>query len=539
MFDHKSPTVDQSPAMEPPTDKVVDSPPSAVWKRVPPKKLLHFGRHLACCIDEDSIQFAAVRHLGRWQKLLDIRKVYIPSTPDLHEERVAFIVNSLDEYLSEFGGRHPTISLVVGGSETAFRSFTMPGLSRKKLSSAICFEIKKRIPFPVADSEYDYRVMGRLTGSEQSTQRISVLAATRQLLERRLEAFDKTGRPVSNICHSQAVIVQLLPQLPGYTDDSNYALINVERNHTEISYYQGSCLDLYHICSLGSSFLSNRSDPAIFESFSESLATEIQNSLDYYSGQFSVHFTNQVFVYGNLSYTDDLIDLLTDRFGFAFRRFPAEELDMVKGRNFAFESSLPVCLPALASATCSVKLADLLPRERKSARQKKKVNRFGIAGLITLILSLTTVWMVHNTVIDQLKDSLQETTLQVENFRNSPVYDTYRIAKQQAAANQAYLNKTEVISSYLGFNLKGLSQLTPKSVRLYQLDYDSDRQDENHRIAGVITQSTVPPEIILAEYIETLAQSVFYDNVTLERHVKRRVGSAFELEFQISAKGMI
>jgi Tfp pilus assembly PilM family ATPase len=539
MLGLKTPAANQPPDREVQSGKVEKSAPSAVWKRVPPKKLFQLGRYIACCIDEDSIQFAACRHLGRWQKLLDVRKTYIPSIPDRPEERVAFIESSIDEYLSEFGGRNPTISLVVGGSETAFRSFTMPGLSRKKLSSAIHFEVRKRIPFPIADSEYDYRVIGKLKDFEQSTQRISVLATTRQLLEQRIERFAKSGRSISHVYHSQDVVGQLLPQLADYRDDSNYALINIERHHTEIAYYEGSRLEFYHICDLGSSFLSNRSDPAMFELFSESLATEIQNSLDYYSGQFSAHFTNQVFVYGNLSYTDDLIDLLTNRFGFAFRRFPAEELEMVRGRSFAFESSLPVCLPVLASATCSVRLADLLPQERKSVRQTRKINRFGIAGIITLILSLMMLWTVHNAEINQLKDSLQETTRQVENFRISPAYDTYRIAKQQSAADQVYLNKTQAISSYLGPNLKGLSQLTPKSVRLYQLDFHSNREDRNLRIAGIIAQSTVPPEIILAEYIETLAQSALYDDVTLDRHVKRSVGSAFELDFQISAKGVI
>ncbi len=59
----------------------------------------------------------------------------------------------------------------------------------------------------------------------------------------------------------------------------------------------------------------------MFEYFAESLASEIQNSLDYYSGQFASRFGSQLYIYGDLAYSDDLIELLDNRFELEFRAF--------------------------------------------------------------------------------------------------------------------------------------------------------------------------------------------------------------------------
>ena len=111
--------------------------------------------------------------------------------------------------------------------------------------------------------------------------------------------------------------------------------------------------------------------------------------------------------------------------------------------------------------------------------------------------------------------------------------------KREIARNQAFINMTSEDPSYLGLNLKELSRLTPKAVRLYDLDYQSRIEGQNYNLAGIVTTRETPPELILAEFIENLTASPFYENVRVEQQVKKRAESRFELEFSLSMKAII
>ena len=91
----------------------------------------------------------------------------------------------------------------------------------------------------------------------------------------------------------------------------------------------------------------------------------------------------------------------------------------------------------------------------------------------------------------------------------------------------------------MGLNLKELSRLTPPSVRLYSLDYRSQTEGRNYTLVGVITTGETPPELVLAEFIENLTASPFYEGVKVDHQVKRRSNGRFELEFSLSMEGII
>ena len=506
---------------------------------ISPRMTYRVGHHLSFSIDNDAVQLAAASKFGPRSRLLDIRKVYIPSELSSTEERLDYVTNTISDYVNEFGGRWQTLSLAVSGTETAFRTFLMPWLSKKELSLAVRHKAGKQIPFPIDDCEYDYRRIQKISDGDCQQAEIAIVAATRRLVNDALIPFDRLGLDVSHVYHSQDVIGRLLPALDGFREKNGYALINIGRHATEISYYRGSQLEFFHVSTVGSSLLANRSDPTTFEYFGELLASEIQNSLDYYTGRFSTQFTSQILVYGDLSYTEELIELLRDRFGFAFRRFPAEELHLSGGIDPRFQDSLSVCLPVLASTMCNAELANLLPKNRQLSRKIHRVDRTAFISLAMLLVFLSLGWYVERSHVDRANAQLAHLTQNVEDIRNSSAFHIYNVLKQQIAIDQSYLNSIKETPSFLGLNLKELTRLTPASIRLYSLRYDIKQPERNFDISGVVTHSRIPPEVILAEYVENLKSSPFYENVAVTRHSKRRVGRNSELEFGISARGII
>jgi Tfp pilus assembly PilM family ATPase len=504
-----------------------------------PRRQFPLGRRLAFSFDGEAVQMAAASHTGKRISLLGVRKTYIPRSAVTPDEQHAHVLGAIREFVEEFGGRWPGIAVTVDGQETALRSILMPKLKPRDLAAAVKFEARRQIPFPVEDCEFEYRTVQNIaTGSEQQS-KVALLAATRHLVQEKLTPLQELGLEVGHVYHAQDVIGQLLPWLPHFNPDMDYAFVNVQRDHSEISYYHGSNLAFFHVSSLGSSFLANRNDPTMFEYFSESLATEIQNSLDYYSGQYSSQFANEIFVYGDLAYSDELIGRLTDRFGLSFVRFPAELLGFVHRKNLPFEDTLPVCLPALAAVICQAKLANLLPETYRARRRNKIAGRLSMAAAVTIAGLLAISWLSDVSTVRTANERLRRVEQEVEQFRASEMFATYNLLKRSIASSESFIAKTKDAPSYFGLNLKELSRLTPASVRLQHLDFQPSSGDHNFVLAGVITTENSPPELVLAEFVENLEASPFYDNIRVDRNVKKRVPEGFQLEFNLSLDGVI
>jgi hypothetical protein len=250
------------------------------------------------------------------------------------------------------------------------------------------------------------------------------------------------------------------------------------------------------------------------------LATEIQNSLDYYAGQYSSQFSNQIFVYGDLAYSDELIGKLTDRFGLSFSRFPADMLSFVHRRNLDFEDTLPVCLPVAAAAISDCRLADLLPEEAKASRSARTINRLGWTATVAATALLTTAWLTQIGQVKTANEDLRRLQQEVDKFRASEMFATYNHLKRNIAVSQSFLTKAKESPSYLNLNLKELSRLTPAPVRLQILDYRAGSGERNLNLSGVIHTSDTPPELALAELVENLEGSPFYTDVRVDRNVK-------------------
>jgi hypothetical protein len=518
------------------TTGVVDKP---IIRRLGPRSQFSFGRHLAFTFGDDSLQMAAALHLGPRIRLLDVTKHYFSAT-DLSspERREQLLRQEIRQYVSRFGGRRPTISLTLTGSETALRTVTLPRLRKREFETALRFEAGRLLPFRTDDCWIDFRATEIIGRGKDQQMRAAVLAATRVAVQEHLTPFEQSGIDVHRVHHTQDVVGQLLRSLSDFDDNQDYMLVDIHRRRTEISYYHGSNLQFDHVSSLGSSFLANRTDPTVFEYFTESLATELQNSLDYYGGQFASHAAQEIYIYGDLSYSDELIALLTERMGFSFRRFPTEHLRLTKDRHLPFENNLAVCLPAVAAAVNHTRIADLLPYPLKAREKQRSVNRAGIATIILVATVMALHWLGMISQIRSARRELIELQRQISKFQTSEMFATYSRVKTRVAANQAYLENTRENPSLLALNLKELSHLVPYPVRLYSLEY-SDAVDRNMLMSGVIFTRETPPEVVLAELVENLTASPFYENVQVDRHVKRRKDNQSQLEFSLSMKGLL
>ncbi len=204
-----------------------------------PRHLLLFGCQMAVAVDEQAIQVAMASRFGKRSKIIDVRKIYFPSAAIATSElRQAFITRTVDEIVQELG-RPSMITIAIGGPETAFRQLTLPALGRKALAASVNFQARKTLPFPITDCWFDHRVTWKYAAAESKKFRISLVGATRQLIDDRLQPFRTLGLPVQACVLAQDVIGQLMRQLPDFSAQANYALINIERTRSEDIVLQG------------------------------------------------------------------------------------------------------------------------------------------------------------------------------------------------------------------------------------------------------------------------------------------------------------
>lgn len=504
--------------------------------RIEPLKRVYLGRQLGFSFDGDGIQMAAASHRGKQVQLLDVRRAQIPEDLTDDDSQRTFIAEAVADYARQFGTRNSTVTLVVGGKNTAFRSLTMPYLKRQQLRSAVELEAKRQFPFPASESIKDFRPIERIKLGDSDRVRISLVGAVRNHVENQLSLLTPLGVDVDYVYHRYDAIGQLLRSLPDYSPDTPVAIADIRHDRTNVAFFQGSNLVFIHTSPVGSSYLVNRADPTTLDYFAESLSTEIQNSLDYYTGQFSSSIGSKVYLCGSIPSIEELATRLSKGLDVSFLRFPVEQLKFAEHLRGDFRPSLENCLPAVAAAVSRSRLANLLPAQTRQHNKQRAWQKRLVAGLALLAVTLGAHWYMSLTQLGLKQQQLAQLQEEIQTFQTSDVYQTYTLLRHQIARDQAYVAKAQSEPSHVSVSLKELTHLTPDDIRLYQLNYTPELAGANLLLGGAI-ETTTPPEVILAEFVENLTSSPLYTNVELLREVKQLTAEGYRLDFQIGLRG--
>lgn len=522
----------------PPTSTEASSHPAAVIEtQIRPRRHRFIGKRLAFLMDDDSIQMAAVIHLASSRRIAGFTKTYLPR--DLGDaERQIFIGRAIDEFLAEYGRGRPQIVVSLGAIDSAFRTFHMPVLKKSELDSAVSFEAQKQIPFPIEQSIVGYRRLSKIVAGGRTRYRIALQAATKDKIETNLAPFRARGLLVEHVFQAQDAVGQLLELLPEYDCDASYVLLKVDHRYSEIAIYHGMSLEFIHVSSTGTSMI-GQGGKSQREHLGETLASEIQTSLDYYSGLYRSPTFSKVYVYGDLAYADEIVSGLKTHFGYEFLRFPIEQLRGLGHHDREAFESAAVCLSSLGAAACNARLANLLPPEDVALHSQRRQHFWGQLSLATMVLLLLAGWWIVRNDLSTFREAALDATRRVQEFRSTKAYHRYNVLKSQIAGTQAYLSQARKDPSYLALNLKELSRLTPSGVTLKQLRFEDNSQSENFVIKGLAVSSDMPPEVLVAEYVEALNASPFYGDVVIKRHQKSETKNGFQIEFSIGLRGIV
>jgi hypothetical protein len=510
-------------------------------RHIEPGKKLGFGRIIAIQIDENSVQLATSSLRFHRTKLIDCTKIYIPSSLSDESDRKDFIINEISRYIRKYRGRHTRYMLSISGSESSFRMLELPPLSKSELANAVFWEGKKRIPFGLDKAIYGYHVNRKNSKNKGKECIVELVAVPRVVVDRRLNLLEPLGIKFDTICYEPEVIGGLLPYLGNFNENRTFTLIDIKKSETIISFYRGSHLEFLHNCSTGAQALNldigiTPDDMGI----SESLLGEIQNALDYYTGQFPGNFTNEVYVYGDLAYSKNLLQILSDNLGLKFVQFPVDFWANRSGKISAMADNIPPALGVTAMTIAKQDIVSLLPPEIREAKSIKRYYTLALAALSVLMIAMAGIWGSLKFQNNLRDTHLKTNRSQIESFKRSESYQTYNRIKRQLAADQAFLTKLKNQPTFLHLNLKELSLITPDKIKI---DLFSLRPSPSGKIdlnlAGQAVSSEPPPEVILAEFIAELESSAFFNNIKLTKYSKKQSENGFNLNFRIEMDAVI
>ncbi len=503
-----------------------------------PQSRLLIGHTIGVYVTSESIYFAAVRHLGRRRTVTAAEAVQLPLglSPDEHAAQVA---QEAGRFFDLHGGRSTRVTVCVSGQGTAFRMFMLPALRRGDLQAAVRIEAAKQVPFPQADCYYGFAPIARVSSGGQSRVKIALHAVTRSLINQSLMPLTKASLPVQAIHAAPTVLGQLLSELPEFSVNRSYAVLRIGHHDTETSFYRGGTLEFFHHGGTGASMLGDHPEEAHIEYFAETLATEIQTSFDYYAGQHAVQNAQEVYVYGEAASLPRLLELLSERAGYRFAAFPADQIRaMALGRGVDREVVVEA-LPAVATALCHAEIPNLLPPERVEYWRRRRIDMIGRTAVAAAFLVLAGSWGFLNRDLQVHDGTVAALERQLAMFQSSEAFHTFNTLKTRVAASSKYLRETAKESTWLALNLKELSLLTPAEIRLTRYELNTAEPSQNLRIQGISQSEQVPPEVAVAEFVERLRTSGFFENVEVERHVKRRIDGEAQIDFQLLMRGIL
>ena len=475
-------------------------------------------------IDLEAIRYCFARHTIRGPVVDDFGKVYIPSSLSDRDDRRAFILREIRHALNESPHTPDRIGIALGCNHSVIRSLRLPEVKASELKSAVRFAGASQVPFAFEDACWDCRITDRIEDAHGADIRALLVAQERERVLEILSYFDELELEVHFVHQDIDALGVALMRVPDFSEDKTYGLINVHRTRTDISIYSGSRLRFMSRGAIGSiAFGAGATEdmmPQLLDNFAEGLTLDIQNSLDYYGAFTSSEQIHKMYLYGDLGYTNYLVESLRSRLQISLERFPVETLaEQVHIPKDLIEIA-PTSLPIIASAINTRKLCDLSLPERRNALRMKRFKRTALAAAVFLCVGLLGWWHTAKTEAKQSLEALQDLRKQVNDFQNSPGYIGYRIVTEEILRAQRELTQLTPANENHYLVLKELSAITPKSIRLNYLEFFPYKAGHRTQIAGVARTPETAPETQLAEFISRLEHSPLFANVSLLRHTK-------------------
>jgi len=473
---------------------------------------LRFGHRVGLVITEHSIRLSLIRQCLHKCRVIDVSSFPLNSQETrAWSARVDAAVSAATEYVNERGLRHVAVNVGLAGDEIAFRRLSLPPMPKKELSAAVSWEGEKLFPFKFENCLVHHRIVDRSRYRNSDRVGINIIAAKKVFVEAVYDRFDAAGLKIGQVNFLPSMMADTLTSLAPNGDRRNSLLIFLDDNQSLALFLRHGQPEFYQ-----QFVTAPQPDPDGTKVQNVgALTSELLSFLDLHDAQEGEQELDEVVLCGKYSSDPKIRDAIIVGTDLPCRDVFEGESDPSELKYLRADQKcrhFDVIAAGLAENT----LHPLIPVAiRNSIGRRRLLIRSGIAVAVALL------------VIGNLH-------LQTYSFEKSAGYQAYLSLIGKFNHDKARLdNPAESRPSHVHLLLKELSRTVPDEITLNGIYLTTENQSYVLRLEGHVRLSDFSPEIVLAQYVETLNKSPFFDNVSVTGYSKKREDNRFDLSFHL------
>lgn len=490
---------------------------------------LRFGRQLGMVMAGETVRLCLVRQVLHRRRVLDLAAFHLETfEPASWPGRIDASVKAVTGYLSDRGLPRLPINVSLVGDDIAFRRLYLPPMSKKERSAAIIWEGQKLFPFAFDDCLVHHEIAGVENPRDNPQTAINLIAAERDTVEALYDRIQAAGFTLGRVGFLPTAISDALPVLDPHYDDKHklYLLLDDDKG-LALFVYRGHLEFFQQFATnpqpLDDGRLANTA----------ALLSELTTFLDIFNGQRFGNGVDGIILCGKYAGDPDLASAVLESTGLPCRRM-FENDHVPPAIKAAGPEQACEMVDVIATGLADIGRHPLIPEGPwAKIEHRKTVFRLAAVAMLTLLL-IGTIHSQARFINNRLKMELDSTEAESRAYENSAAYHEYLKFMAELRRQQAQQARSQSLKpSHVHLLLKELSRTIPDDISLTNVYLSRENGALVLRLEGVVSLSGFSPEIVLAQYVETLNRSPFFEGVSVKRHLKKNDSGRFDLSFML------
>lgn len=495
-----------------------------------PLSVLRFGHQLGVVVSEQSLRFCLIKRSFNKVRVVDV-KTFKPKMTGLDNwpNRISYMVEIIKDYLKERNLQHIPINIALVSHDIGFRRLTLPEMPKAELSAAVMWEGSKLFPFSFDDCVVSYDIVHRFERDESNYLGINIIAASSAIVKEIYDQFSSERLVMGQINLLPNHLSNLIREdslLRGF--ERNLILCLDEEESMAIFMHRGYLEFQQHFVTQP-----RAGDTGTSIANLEALSDELLSFLDLYNAQAETKSIDSIILCGSFGGSEETAQYFGEITRIPCRPLISMESYSSKGGDLT-PAELNDAVAAVATSLSPTYYHPLTPGELQTTEDKTQlIWRIGTVAALSLLTAAGLQLANYHTEITlstQL-NGLKTEAVQLENSTGYQVYVALLEKLRQSEADSQRIDKRK--ETHYNILLKELSLTLPDHITMNSI---SLRQSDSSCVLdldGKVTLQDFSPEIVLAEYVETLERSPFLKNVEVLSHNKQRQGDNFALMFKL------
>ncbi|MEZ5359121.1 MAG: hypothetical protein R3F48_09860 [Candidatus Zixiibacteriota bacterium] len=489
-------------------------------------------RRLGITLNQDSVAFCLV--YSRFGK---------PVIADIHDEK--FKADEIPEpgkyldaaigkilgYITRNKLRGIPINIGILWHEIAFRRMYLPAMPKSELREAVRWDSEKLFPFPFSKSAMHFEIVEKVTRGESKKFGINIIAAKLVMIEEIYSKFASVGLTIGQLNYLPSLLTNLLPRQKDSDADNRQIIIHLDdRRRSMAAFANNGYLEFFQ--EFVTPIVLNEENETGLADFS-AIAAELQSFQDLYIAQSRASDVKEIIISGSPAKAPGLAAAFEAQTGIPCRSIYDFEPYRKLCATYSGDCS-SVYLPVMMTAIASPNIKPLAPADVIAKIENKVfIYRVSAAAVLALLI-VAGLQFIQVQRANSLEATLLAKTEEIQKLEQSPAYQGYLNLAGKLKRSQSYLALSqEKKDSHFHVILKALAQDVPSELNFSDLEFKNFDEGLQLRLMGHVRVDNFSPEIILAQYIETLRKIPFLQNVTVTNHHKQKKNDKFDLFFQI------